>query len=127
MPQADRAPFGATSSSDAILMNSDFRGWLICIPSIHRTAAAHRRLVPTPPLLARSTALVASAGPLRPALNANRANFQNRLGCGGPLQQFADRGVGGSGQACVCKRRKAERLAEQEEVKGWRAKRMVGK
>src|SRR3546814_6112292 len=50
MPQAYRAPFEATSSSDAILMNSDFRGWLICIPRIHRTAAAHRRLVPTPPL-----------------------------------------------------------------------------
>src|SRR3546814_12334892 len=105
MPQAYRAPFEATSSSDAILMNSDFRGWLICIPRIHRTAAAHRRLVPTPPLLARSTALVASAGPPRPARKANCANCTNRHGCGGQLQPFPDLGVGAIGHTGVRNRR----------------------
>src|SRR3546814_17382698 len=99
MPQAYRAPFEATSSSDAIFMNSDFRVWLICIPRIHRTAAAPRRLVPTPPLLAPPTALVASAGPLRHTCKANHANSQNRPGCGVTLQTFAHRGLAGLGKA----------------------------
>src|SRR3546814_3197921 len=74
MPQAYRAPFEATSSSDAILMNSDFRGWLICIPRIHRPRPATSPAVPPAP----------KARPRRPSAAAAKGPPQ----CGDPIDRI---------------------------------------